>query len=120
MNAALWGMQGFLALVFLGTGLVKLTQPTDTIRKLIPPPFSMSFVRALGALEVAGAVGIIVPWLTGILPVFTPIAAIAMGVVAMGAVILHIREREAAKVPFVGTLLILALIVAYGRFALIG
>lgn len=120
MNTALWVMQGFLALIFLSTGLIKLTRPAEQVRKLIPPVFPMGFVRWLGGLEVLGAAGITLPWLTGILPVLTPISAIGMSIVMVGAIILHVREHEMAKLPFVSTVLLLALFVTYARLALVG
>src|SRR5260221_8429114 len=88
MNIAIWVVQILLALAFLGAGLLKLTQPIDKAQgkmewvKRIHP----NGVQAIGVLEVLGAVGLILPMLTGILPWLTPLAA--------GGVVLDLIRRK--------------------------
>src|SRR3954468_18538144 len=73
MNIALWIVAGLLTAVFLLAGSAKLLVPRE---KLATAPgggwvldFSAGFVKALGALEILGAVGLILPALLGIAPV---------------------------------------------------
>jgi len=119
MNTALWVMQGSLAAIFLSTGLLKLLQPADKVRQLVPAAFPMPFVRLLAGLEIVGSIGIIFPWLTGILPILTPLTALCMSIVLVGAMIVHSRQQEWSKLPFVGVLLVVALVVVYSRFAVL-
>src|SRR5260221_4522596 len=89
MNIAIWVVQILLALAFLGAGLLKLTQPIDKAQgkmewvKRIHP----NGVQAIGVLEVLGAVGLILPMLTGILPWLTPLAAGGLLLAMIGAMI---------------------------------
>ena len=77
---------------------------------------SQARVRLIGALEMLGAIGLIVPASTGIAPVLTPIAAAGLAVMMVLAAALHIRRKEAAVVAFPAILLLLATLVAWGRF----
>jgi hypothetical protein len=68
MNSALWVVQGLLALVFLYSGGKKLLRSTEQIQALLwARDLTPTMVRGIGILEVLGAVGLIVPMLTGIL-----------------------------------------------------
>ena len=62
-------------------------------------------------------VGLIVPWSTGIAPVLTPLAAIGLGIIMIGAATIHLRLNEPRTA--LGNLAILALCVfiIIGRFA---
>ncbi len=72
-------------------------------------------VRFIGAAELAGGIGLIVPWATGIFPVLTPLAVAALALVMALALAHHLRHGEAAMtVPNV-VLGAAALFVAWGR-----
>jgi hypothetical protein len=118
MNVALWALQGLLAFGFLAAGTLKLLQPKE---KLTANPklgwandFSAGQVKLIGLAELLGAVGLIAPRLTGILPVLTPVAAAGLVVIMIGAVATHVRRKEAAAPPAI--LGLLAALVAFGRF----
>jgi putative oxidoreductase len=119
VNIALWIVQGLLAAAFLLFGFVKVSQPMDALGKrmawvrAIPP----AFVRFIGAAEVLGAVGLILPMLTRILPWLTVAAAIGLVVVQASAAIFHISRREVSAVPVNVVLLLLAVLVAIGRIS---
>lgn len=119
MNTALWIAQILLALAFLATGLLKLTQPREQLlaRMAWVNDFTAGQVKAIGAVEVLGAVGLIVPGLTGIAPILVPIAAVGLALVMLGAVVTHLRRGDgwgAASLPLV--LALLSAFVAWGRF----
>jgi DoxX-like family len=79
--------------------------------------FPAAFVKAVGAAEVLGAVGAILPRLLGIAPVLTPLAAVGFCVVMVGAVTVHFRRHEFKQgVLLVPTYLALAAFEAFGRF----
>src|SRR5258707_13392275 len=121
MNIAIWVVQILLALAFLGAGLLKLTQPIDKAQgkmewvKRIHP----NGVQAIGVLEVLGAVGLILPMLTGILPWLTPLAAGGLVLVIIGAKITQPSFKENTGVEPPASPFVFCLIVIYGRLVLV-
>lgn len=118
MNVVAWILQIVLAVAFLGAGGMKLARPKPALVSAgmgYAEDFSDSSVKLIGAVEVIGAIGLILPWLTGIAPILTPIAAVGLALVMAGAVVVHIRRKEAFVPPLV--LGVLALAVAVLRFA---
>ena len=118
MNAALWVVQGVLAVMFLMAGVLKATQPKDRLVKQLPwvEDFSAGTVRFIGAMELLGAIGLILPALTGVAVILTPLAATGLAVLMLLAVLTHIRRREPGAVVFTAVLLLAAVVVAWGRF----
>jgi uncharacterized membrane protein YphA (DoxX/SURF4 family) len=86
LSAALWIVQGLLALVFLCTGLMKLTAPSEMLAAQVPLP--ELFVRFLGLAETLGAIGLILPGLLRIRTGLTPLAAFGLVIIMMGATVL--------------------------------
>ncbi|CRK56347.1 putative integral membrane protein [Alloactinosynnema sp. L-07] len=120
MNIIVWIVQGVLAAVHLGAGLAKLTQTREA---LVANPnmawatdFTEPVIKMIGVLEVLAAIGLIVPWWTGIAPVLTPIAALGLVALMIGAVITHTRRHETKIVPVPLFLALLAAFVAWQRF----
>ena len=74
-------------------------------------------MRVLGGLETLGAIGLIVPAATGILPWLTPVAASCLAIVMVLAAAYHLRRAgEGQNVALNVILLVIAVLVAYGRF----
>jgi uncharacterized membrane protein YphA (DoxX/SURF4 family) len=118
LDTTIWIVQIFLAVVFFMAGIMKMMTPKG---KLAPKMawvenFSPSTIRIIASLEIIGSVGIILPWVTQILPVLTPMAAIGLALTMAGAAITHLRRREFPMIGFNLFLFILALFVVYGRF----
>ncbi len=120
MDLALWITAGLLAAVFLFAGSTKLFLSRE---KLAEAPgggwvldFSAGFVKALGAVEILGAVGLILPALLGIAPVLVPLAAVGLATIMVGAAIVTYRRRESTHVLVDVTYLAMAVFVAFGRF----
>ena len=122
MSIALWIVQGLLAVAFLGAGASKLSQPKEKLLKNMPwvEDFSQPAVRLIGAAEVLGAIGVVLPALTGVLPWLTPLAALGLVLLMVGAALTHLRRKEYGNVAINAVLLVLAAFVAYGRFFLAG
>ncbi len=115
----MWVVQVLLAAAFLVSGATKLSQPKEKlVEKNMPAleDFSQGTVRLIGALEVLGAIGIVLPALTGILPWLTPLAALGLVLTMIGAALTHLRRAEYGVIAVPAVLLILAAFVAYGRF----
>lgn len=119
MNLALWIVQGLVAFAMVAAGAFKVATPRLKLsEKMVwAKTWSDTNVKLLGLAEVLGGVGLIVPGLTGILPVLTPVAAICLAILMGGAVKTHLDLKEpAAPAAILGAL---AIFVAVGRFALV-
>jgi uncharacterized membrane protein len=118
VNVSLWLLQGVLAAAFLMAGLMKMTQPKDKLVSRLPwvEDFSVGTLRFIGVAEFLGALGLILPAATGILPILTPIAATALAVVMVLAAITHGRRREPSAIAFNAVLFTLLGVVAWGLF----
>lgn len=122
MLIAFWIVSGLVAVAFLAAGLMKLTRPKEALAAsglAWTEDFSEPTVKVIGAAEVLGAIGIVLPALTGIAPILSPIAASALALVMVGAIVVHVRRKENPTVNIV--LLILAAASAVlGFVALLG
>ena len=116
MNIALWIAQGLLAAIFLFAGGMKLILPIEEMTKQLPLPGL--FLRFIAVCEVLGAIGLILPWLLGLRPGLTPLAATGLVIIMIGATALTLATAgiTMALIPLVVG--ILAAFVAYGRWRL--
>ena len=118
MNIALWIVQTLLALLFLFAGGMKLVTPMEEMMKQMPISLPGWFVLFTGVVEVLGAIGVILPWLLRIRPGLTPLAAVGLVIIMIGATVytLAAGDLASALIPLlVGSL---AAFVAYGRWRL--
>ncbi len=118
MNIALWIVQILLAVAFLGAGIMKSTQSKEKLGEKMAwvEDFSPGMIRFIGIAEVLGAIGLILPAVTGIAPVLVPLAATGLAVAMVGAIITHVRRSELNVIGANVALLLLAAFVAWGRF----
>jgi uncharacterized membrane protein YphA (DoxX/SURF4 family) len=120
VNIALWIIAGLMATVFLFAGTTKLLIPREKLAKAPGGEwvldFSADFVKALGALEILGAIGLILPALLDIAPILVPLAAVGLALIMVGAAIVSFRRQEFKHVLLNLTYLALAAFVAWGRF----
>ena len=121
MNITLWVVQILLALAFVMAGIMKVTQPVDRLEARMGwvKDVGPRGVRLIGTLEILGAIGLIFPAVTGILPWLTPLAATGLVLTMIGAMITHGRRGEYSQIGINVVLLLLALFVAYGRFVIV-
>ena len=119
MNITLWIITGLLALAFAAAGLMKLAQPRAKLAAsgmAWTEDFSDGAVKGIGALEVLGALGLVLPAALGVATVLTPLAAAGLALVMAGAVVVHLRRGESKAVGAPIVLGLLALLVAVLRF----
>jgi uncharacterized membrane protein YphA (DoxX/SURF4 family) len=118
MNAALWTCQLVLALVFLYSGATKSTR---SVPRLVAggqtgvEGLPAGLVRFIGVSELLGVAGLLLPWALQIVPVLTPVAAGALGVIMVLAARVHVRRREYTTAAANVVLLTLCMAVAVGR-----
>ncbi len=121
MNVFLWIVQGVLGAVFLMAGAMKVTQPQEKLAEQMDwvSDFSPGAVRTIGALEVLGAIGLIVPALVGDMPILVAWAAAGLGAIMIGAMITHARRGNETQM-IIGNVVLLAVavFVAWGRSVL--
>lgn len=118
MNVLLWVVQILLALLFLFAGGTKLVLPIEVLQKMGSPnqvQLPGLFIKFIGLVEVLGALGLVLPGLLRIKKGLTPLAAIGLTIVMVGAVIITIAGDGIAMAitPFI--VLLLCVLVAYGR-----
>ena len=110
MTILYWIIAGVTALAFLFAGGMKIVGPESALREkgVLPERRSMARERGIGAVEVLGALGLILPPLTGIAPVLAPIAATGLVITMVVAVANHRSHGEPINGPIVPGALALA------------
>ena len=119
MNTLLWTIQGFLAIVFVYSGFMKSSQKREklvSVGQTGVANLSYPVIRFIGVAEMLGAIGIIAPAATGVLPVLTPIAALCFAIIMVLAIPIHYKRAEYNSVAFNLLLLVLAVFTAYMRY----
>ncbi|MEX1019847.1 MAG: DoxX family protein [Litorilinea sp.] len=117
MKYVLWLLQILVAVAFLGAGFMKLTAPIDELAQTMTwvTALPVWLVRFIGLVEIAGALGLVLPALTRIQPQLTPLAGAALVLVMLLATVFHIVRGEFGLVLPNIVLMVLAGLVAYGR-----
>jgi putative oxidoreductase len=115
LRIALWTAQIVLAIVFALAGGMKVSTPAAELAKMAPG-FPLAFLRFIGIAELAGSIGIILPALTRIVPVLTPLASSGFVIVMASAGVLHLVRGQFGELAVVVVLGALAYFVAWGRF----
>ncbi|MGW0882491.1 DoxX family protein [Streptomyces sp. NPDC002671] len=119
MNTALWITASVLALLFLMAGLMKLSQPREKLAAsgmAWAKDFPSGAIKAIGAAEALGAVGLVLPAAVNIAPGLVPWAALGLAATMVGAAVVHARRKENQMIGVNLVLLALAAVVAWGRF----
>jgi uncharacterized membrane protein YphA (DoxX/SURF4 family) len=115
MNIALWIIQALLAALFVFAGATKLIMSIEEMTQQMPIALPGWFLRFIGVAELLGGLGLVFPWLTGIQPKLTPLAAAGLVIIMIGATVLTLMTGEIAMALFPLVVGILCAFVAYGR-----
>ncbi len=121
MDGALWIAAITLA---IGLGVSGLLKAITGREKLMANPrmawvedFSDPAIRTIGGLEFLGALGLILPAVTGIAPILVPLAAVGLAITMFGAIVVHVRRGDGTLSVVVPLVLgLTAIFVAWGRF----
>lgn len=119
MNVVLWMVQGILAFAFVTSGRINAfaheqAYPNMTWVHSLPS----ALVTFIGICELAGAVGVILPWAIGIQPRLTPVAAVGLASIMVLAIGYHLTRGELSSVVIANLILLsLSLFVAWGRWS---
>jgi uncharacterized membrane protein YphA (DoxX/SURF4 family) len=95
-DIALWAGQGLVGLTFAGIGATKLfgSMPKLEEKFGFPKVVGPELTRVIGASELAGGIGTVLPAATRIAPWLTPLAAGALAAVTLLASGYHLGRRE--------------------------
>ena len=118
MNIALWLVQILLAVMYGISGIMKTFQ-TAKAKGQLPWAKNRSdgFVRFVGTSELLGALGLILPLVTGILPWLTVLAAVGLTLIQLLAIFTeHLPKKEYNVIPMNLVLLALSVFVVIGRW----
>ncbi|MGH7627626.1 MAG: DoxX family protein [Gemmatimonadaceae bacterium] len=109
----LWIIQSVLAALFLFAGVMKLIMPVEALAAATHLPGI--FMRFIAIAEILGAIGLILPGVLRIRPGLTPLAALGLAIIMIGATTITVLTTTVAQalVPFVVG--VLAVRVAYSR-----
>jgi hypothetical protein len=121
LNLALWIVAGLLALVFLLSSTSKMLVPRERLAGIGASTrwvedFPPAALRAIGALELLAAAGLILPGALSVAPVLVPVAATGAVLLFAGAMVMRLRRGEGAMLLGDLAYLALAAFVAAGRF----
>jgi hypothetical protein len=122
VNVAVWIVSGLLAVAYLFVGGTKLLKSKERLAENpstagAAEAFSATSIKLIGGVEVAGALGLILPWLTGIAPILTPAAAVGLALLQVGAAVFHGRRAEYKQWSVNAVFLALAIFVAVVRIS---
>ena len=116
LDTVVWIVQVLTAVLFVITGGVKLFLPKEELQQRMhwAKSWPEGRIKLLGAAELAGAVGLIVPPVTGVFPVLAPIAAVCLALLMGGAVRAHRELGEGvAPAAIVGLLCVAIAVVRF-------
>lgn len=110
MTVGYWIIAALLGLLYLYSGGLKVLRSPDQLRPMMGwiDTVPLRFVRTIGVLEVLGALGLILPPLTGIAPALALAAAIGFVLIQAGAISLHLSRGEAKLIGLNVALIVLA------------
>ena len=121
LNFWLWVAQILLFAMFGLAGVMKSTRPIAKLSEMMGwvNDYKPTTVRFVGIVEALGALGMILPMATGILPWLTPLAAVGFVIIQLLAIPVHAKRNETGKtLPINLLLLALSIFVVWGRFGL--
>ena len=119
MEVAVWVAQVLVALAFAFHGY-QLAFALEKMRGRVVWPRDVSdrLLRPIGILEILGALGLILPTLTRVLPWLTALAAACLALLMVFAIVFHVRRREPFNIVLNAVFLTLAAFIAYARLVI--
>ncbi|MEM6992078.1 MAG: DoxX family protein [Myxococcota bacterium] len=97
-----------IGLAFIMSGGMKLTGPDEMVANFARWGYPDFFIYMIGAFELAGGIGLMLPSLAGL-------AATGLVIIMTGAVFTHVRAGEFAQIPPSAILLTVSALIARAR-----
>ena len=119
MNIVLWVLQVLAALMYGASGVMKVFM-FDSVSEQVPTfgALPREVWMGLGILELACAVGLIVPAAFQWRPRLTVVAAIVLAIESLVFIGVHVKYHEITPIILSGLLGLLMAFIAYGRMVL--
>lgn len=114
MNRVLWAFQGLLAGLFVFAGAFKLFGPMEQMTQQMSLPLPL--LRFVGAAEILGALGLILPRAVPSKSWLIPLAAAGLVLVMIGATVLSAMAGGWKMALFPAGTGLLAAFVSWGRW----
>jgi len=117
LNRILWTLQIVLAAIAAFTGIMHFVVPPD-----LPAPLHWMYALPTpihyiaGTAELLAALGLLLPGLTRMHARLTPLAALGLAIVMIGAIVFHVSRGEGLAAAINVIIAALAALVAYGRW----
>lgn len=115
-NIGLWIGQVLLAALFLFAGGFKLVAPAVQLAQQ-SPVFAPAFLKFIGACEVLGALGLVLPGLFRVQRQLTPLAASGLVIIMIGAVTSTVATFPVSMAILPAVAGIIAFTIARGRWS---
>lgn len=120
MNTVLWILQVVVGAMFVLAGVNHGFRQEQSRQKIAwMQALPKGLLTFIGTAEILGGLGLVLPMLTNVLPVLTPVAAIGLAIIMLLAMVFHLRRGEYAGVIVNLVLGLLAAFIAYGRLVLV-
>lgn len=115
MKVAYWVVAALLGVLYLYSGGLKVTRSKDQLRPMMAwvDTMPLGMIRTIGVLEVLGALGLVLPPLTGIAPGLAVAAAVGLLLLQVGAISLHLSRGEVKDLWLNAVLIVLAAVEAW-------
>jgi len=115
MELAYWIVAGLLAVFYLYAGGKKVSQTREQLLPMMGwvDRVPMPLVRTIGALEILGAAGLLLPPLTGIAPGLAIAAAAGLVLIQVGGIAVHLSRGEARLIGLNIALLVAAAVTVW-------
>ena len=113
-NVILWILQALLAALFMFGGAMKFIMPIEEMTKQIVLPGW--FLHFIGAAEILGAIGLILPGILRIRLGLTPLAAAGLAIITLGATWITLKGGQGAMAIIPLVVALLSAFVAYSRW----
>jgi uncharacterized membrane protein YphA (DoxX/SURF4 family) len=114
LNFLLWIIQILLALLFIFSGTMKFIMPVAEMTREIP--FPGWFLHFIGASEIAGGLGLVLPELLKIRRELTPLAAAGLFIIMIGATVINLKVGPRGAALITAPVGLLLVFVAYSRW----
>lgn len=113
LNVLLWVVQVLLAMLFMFSGVMKFVMPVAEMTKQIALPGW--FLHFIGASEILGAIGLVLPGILRIRTGLTPLAAAALTIIMIGATAVNLKIGQSGAALTTAVVGLLLVFVAYNR-----
>lgn len=117
MNTTIWITQSLMAVLFVVHGIAMFNPPAAVHESVVQKMgYGLPFLKIIGTLEVLGGLGLILPSWTRIMPILSPLAALGLVIIMIGAAVSHARQGEDKQTVATSVVTVLVAFVAIGRF----